>query len=368
MEKLRTCIVGCTGVVGQQFVRMLDSHPWFEVVLLAASSRSAGKTYAEAARWSLGAEIPGYAAAMPVVEASAAAVLESGAAIAFSALPAAVAAGLETELANGGCHVFTNASAHRMDPDVPVVVPEVNPEHFGLIRRAAPARGAIVADSNCSTAGLVLTLKPLLPFAPRRVVVSTYQAVSGAGRAGLPALDILGNAIPFIRGEEEKLARESNRILGCLAGPVVRDAGIEVCASCCRVAAREGHLMSVTADLDCDPAPDEIAGAFRDFRGVPQAMALPTAPQRPLIVRTEEDRPQPLLDAHAGFPPRARGMAVTIGRIRRHGRSVSFFLLVHNTIRGAAGTCILNAEYALRAGLIRQVAGRPPEGKEGGDP
>lgn len=356
MEKLRTCILGCTGIVGQQFVRMLEGHPWFEVVLLAASERSAGRTYAEAVRWSLGTEIPAYAAAMPVVAATAGAVRQSRSVIVFSALPAAIASDLETALADAGACVFTNASAHRMDPHVPAVVPEVNPEHFELIRPGARAGGAIVADCNCSTAGLVMALKPLLTFGLRRVTVSTYQAASGAGRSGLPALDILGNAVPFIRGEEEKLARESNRILGRLEGRTIRSAGIEVSASCCRVATRDGHLMSVTAELETEPTVGEIAEIFRSFRGEPQTLGLPTAPQCPLVVRPEEDRPQPVLDAHAGFPPRARGMAVSVGRIRQCGRSISFFLLVHNTIRGAAGTCILNAEYARQAGLIPRGA------------
>ena len=263
----------------------------------------------------------------------------------FSALPADVAAVLEPQLRDDGMFVFSNASAHRMDADVPIVIPEINPEHMELARRQRPEKGGfIVTNSNCSTAGLALALAPLVPFGIRTVTVSTYQSISGAGRKGLAAMEILGNAIPYIAGEEEKIEREVGKIFGSSA--------IEVRASVCRVPVREGHLESVLVEFEREVTEEQAAQAFSGFRGVPQELELPSAPLAPIVVLSDPDRPQPALDLWAGEPARAAGMAVSVGRIRRKGRALAFFLLVHNLVRGAAGTCVLAFELALKKGYL----------------
>jgi len=359
-KKIRTAILGSTGIVGQRFVALLADHPWFEIAALTASARSAGKPYGEAADWALGGDVPAAAAGMDILPSSAERLAEAGARIAFSALPAAAALDVEAELRGAGLAVFTNASAHRMDPDVPILVPEANDGHLDLARRQVAGHGGcIVANSNCTTAGLVLPLKALAPFGIEIVVVSSYQAISGAGRRGLAAYDIAGNVVPFIRDEETKLARESRKILGRLTDPGVESAPFDINASCARVPVRDGHLLSVAVELERTIDEEEARTALSAFRGAPQKLGLPTAPLSPLIVRTEDERPQPLVDIEAGSPGRARGMAVTVGRVRRSGRFLNFFALVHNTIRGAAGASVLNAELAVARGLIPRS--REPE-------
>ncbi len=352
-RRIKTAVLGATGLVGQEFVRLLADHPWFELALLTASARSTGLRYAEAAAWAVPGEMPRLARAMEIVPCSARLLSESGVRIAFSALPAAAARGVEAGLRAGGLAVFSNAGAHRMDEDVPVLIPEANADHLGLVRRQIASHGGfIVANSNCTASGLALALKPLEPFGIRTVVVASYQAISGAGRRGLSAFDIAANVVPFIADEEEKVERESRKVLGRLDGAGIEPAPFAVHAGCARVPVRFGHLLSATVELGREPAPAEAEEAFVSFRSAPQDLGLPTAPERPVIVRPEEDRPQPLRDVHAGSPERAQGMAVTVGRLRRQGRFLSFFLLVHNTVRGAAGTSVLNAELALRRGLI----------------
>lgn len=354
MDKIKTGILGCTGIVGQQFVRMLDSHPYFEIASLSASPRSAGKRYCETADWVVGGDFPQYVRDMVVTETSVEALLKEKVRVVFSALPAPIARGIEEELARKGLYVFSNASAHRLDLDVPILIPEVNPEHLELINtQIARHRGFIVANSNCSAAGLVLGLKPLLNFGLRSVTVTTYQALSGAGRRGVASLDIVDNLIPYIKDEEEKIERETGKIFGRIHKGGVKNASFEINASCCRVPTRDGHLESVAVELDEDVDIETILNAFNSFRGVPQELKLPTAPDAPVIVRTEENRPQPFLDRYAGTPERAKGMAITVGRIRKKGKKVNFFLLVNNAVRGAAGACILNAEFAVIKNRIR---------------
>lgn len=353
-NRIRAAVLGCTGLVGQQFVRMLAGHPHFETVALTASDGSAGKPYGRAAAWSSGGEVPASSAGSEVLGTSVDSVVESGAEVVFSALPAAAADRLEPELRRRGLFVFSNASSRRLDPDVPIVIPEVNAPHLALAERQALTHGgAIVTNSNCSTAGLVMVLAPLLRLGLESVTVMTYQAVSGAGRRGVAAMDISANVIPFIRNEEAKMARETRKILGTLAPEGVRDLEIEVNAACCRVPVREGHLLGLRLDFGTEVGPAAVKDALARFRSLPQDLALPTAPERPIIVREEEDRPQPVLDAWAGRPERARGMAVSVGRVRGSGRSINGFALVHNTVRGAAGTCVLTAELALSQGLLR---------------
>jgi len=358
MNKIKVGIMGCTGLVGQQFVRMLDAHPSFEVVMLTASINSAGKRYGEIADWIVSEHIPAYAADMMVKETSLKAFAESEAKVIFSALPAPVARDIEKELVKEGYQVFSNASAYRMDPEVPVIIPEVNPEHLDLVKVQDLGNGGfIVTNSNCSTAGMVMLLKPLMKFGINSVTVTTYQALSGAGRRGVASLAILGNVIPHIKNEEEKMETETLKILGILHKGKIKNADLMVNASCCRVPVRDGHLESVVIELHENNELETITDALRSFKSIPQVLKLPTAPESPLIVRTEDDRPQPALDAYNGTPERARGMAVTVGRIRKKANKFNFFLLSHNTIRGAAGTCILNAEYAYARKYIKPVTG-----------
>jgi aspartate-semialdehyde dehydrogenase len=310
MGKIKVAVLGASGLVGREFLRMLAGHPWCEVLA-----------------------------------ASAAECREKGVRVVFSTLPADTAAVIEAKLRDEGVFVFSNASAHRMDADVPIVIPEVNPEHMDLVRGQRSEKGGfIVTNSNCTTSGLALALAPLVPFGIRTVTVSTYQSISGAGRKGLAAMEILGNAIPYIAGEEEKIEQEVGKILGSSA--------IDVRASACRVPVREGHLESVLVEFERDVTEEQAARAFSGFCGVPQELGLPSAPLAPIIVLSEPDRPQPALDLWAGEPARAAGMAVSVGRIRRKGKALAFHLLVHNLVRGAAGTCVLAFELALKKGYL----------------
>jgi len=353
MRKRKVAVLGCTGLVGQQFIRMLDRHPNFEIVSLTGSERSAGQAYKDVVAWAAGGEIPSKAGQTTIAATTVESIASSGTEIVFSALPASAAGALETDLRDRGLFVFTNASAHRTDSDVPIVIPEINSEHLELaVRQKKRHGGFIVADSNCCTAGLALLLAPLQPFGIRSVAVTTFQAISGAGRRGLAAMDIAGNCIPFIRNEEAKLGSESGRILGGLNDDGIQNWDVPIRANCCRVPVREGHLLSVSVEFETEMDESTAARALAAFRGCPQEWSLPSAPEHPLIVRTEEDRPQPILDVWAGTPEPARGMAVTAGRLRSRGRILDLFGLVHNTIRGAAGTCLLTAETALHQGLL----------------
>lgn len=271
--------------------------------------------------------------------------------IIFSALPSGVAYDIEAELAGEGLPVFSNAGAHRREPAVPILIPEVNPDHLELVRSQDYGDGFIVTNSNCSTSGLVIALSPLVNFNILRVTVTTYQAVSGAGRKGVASLDILGNVIPFISQEEEKIAYETCKILGTMKNGAVRPATFEVNASCARVPVMDGHLESIVVDFKDSTILEDIAHALASFQGQPQKLGLPTAPLNPLIVMSEDDRPQPKRDL--SLTEGDLGMSVKVGRLRSHGSRLNMFLLVHNTIRGAAGASVLNAEFAKAKGVIR---------------
>lgn len=353
MEKLKAGVLGCTGIVGQHFVRMLSDHPYFELSLLAASKESAEKEYSEAVNWVIGGEIPEKAATMPVEDLSR---IESSVAkieVIFSALPSSIAGPVEEMLRAEGKFVFSNASSHRMAPDVPILLAEVNPEHLSLARiQREKYRGFIVTNSNCVVAGLALVLKPLMKFRPKNVVVTTYQSVSGAGLEGLYAMEIMDNLIPYIEKEEEKIIQETRKILGEIANGRISSANLELLPSCCRVPVREGHLESVVVEFEEEIDPQEIKKALQSFTGIPQKMELPSAPERPIVVLENEKRPQPRLDLKGGGKGLKEAMAVTVGRIRKQLNRIALFLLVHNTVRGAAGSSVLNAELALRLGYM----------------
>lgn len=361
MKKIKTAILGCTGLVGQQFVRLLADHPFFALSCLTASGRSAGKTYAEAMEDSPGSVAGTAARAQVIRETTAAAVIGSGAKVVFSALPASVSAPLETELRAAGLGVFSNASSMRMEADVPLLIPEVNSQHLALVeiqQRSNP--GFIVTNPNCVVSGLAIALKPLMALGLRCVTVTTFQAISGAGRRGVAAWDIMGNVVPHIANEEGKIVRETRKILGTLAGDHVAASGLDVFPACSRVPVKDGHLQSISAEFAKPVSGEALEQALAGFTAKPQQLQLPTAPRRPVIVLPGLDRPQPLLDAYAGEPGRAAGMAVSVGRLRPQGKRFAFFLLVHNTIRGAAGGSVLNAELAAMQGLL--PGGAPPAG------
>ncbi|HWG91166.1 MAG TPA: aspartate-semialdehyde dehydrogenase [Candidatus Thermoplasmatota archaeon] len=344
--KRKVAILGATGMVGQRFLSLLQNHPWFEVTALVASERSAGKTYGEAARWVLNEPMPDKYRDMPVVLSDAA--LDAD--LCFSAIPGDLAGPVESELAKKGYKIFSNAKAHRWDRDVPLLVPEVNPDHAHLVKRQNHGSGGyIVTNGNCSTIVMVMTLKPLVDaFGVKRVFVSTYQAVSGAGYPGVPSIDILGNVIPYIGSEEEKIEREPLKMLGTLGPDGVAPADLRVSATAVRVPVEEGHSMAVSVELGRAATPEEVARTMREWRSRPQHLKLPSAPERPLEVLSETNRPQPRKDWRRG-----NGMSVNVGRIRPDPLfTVKYFASGSNTVRGAAGSNILGAELLLAEGLL----------------
>ncbi len=347
MVKKKAAVLGATGMMGQKFVQLLTTHPWFEVAAVAASDRNVGKSYGEATGAGSG---KGFHEEhrLEVVEARPQAVGDPD--IVFSALPAEVASPIEEEFANAGFPVFSNASSHRMDEYVPLLNPEVNSEHAALVdqqKRRMKRDGFIVANPNCTTAILTLSLKPLdQAFGLEKVIVSSMQSISGAGYPGVASIDILENVIPFIRSEEEKVERETNKILGTATSP----ATITVSASCHRVPTIHGHIEAVFAKTLSSTSPEEAAERMARFQSVPQQLKLPSAPVYPLVVRREEDRPQTRLDVDEGG-----GMTVSVGRIRKDPamKGVKYIALGHNLVRGGAGCSILNAELLLAQKYIQ---------------
>jgi aspartate-semialdehyde dehydrogenase len=337
---LKAAVLGATGNVGQIFVQLLEGHPWFEVSTVAASERSSGRTYVEASRWRQSTPIPEAVSQMEVVDITPQAVRDVD--IIFSALPSEVAGKVEEEFARAGYVVVSNASSHRMDPDVPMLNPEINCDHVSLIEHQRKQRnwdGAIVTNPNCSTTVLTLPLKPVYDeFGIKSLIVSTMQAISGAGYPGVASLDIIDNVIPFIGGEEPKMESETQKILGTAKKP----ADFKVSASCHRVPTIDGHLEAVFVETKKNAEPRSVAEAMENFIGEPQKLKLPSAPQKPVIVTWEKDRPQTRLDRMEG-----KGMSTVVGRIRKDPvlKGIKFVALGHNTIRGAAGCGILNGEY-----------------------
>ncbi len=340
-------ILGATGMVGQQFVALLARHPWFRVSWLGASQRSEGKAYRDAAAWRLPAPLPDGVAALTVDAAA------PGRAprLVFSGLDASAAGEIEAAFAAAGHIVVSNARNYRMDPAVPLLIPEINPDHLRLLDAQQGAhgwKGRIVTNPNCSTVVLCMALAPLAPFGLKRVSVTTLQALSGAGYPGVPSWDILGNVIPFIDGEEEKIQTEPKKILGTLTGGSVVPHPMTISVQATRVPVHDGHTESIAVGLDRTVELDAIVDAFASFRGRPQELDLPSAPRRPVVYLTERNRPQPALDVN-----RDGGMTVTIGRLRPCPvLDYRFVALGHNTIRGAAGAAILNAELMHREGLL----------------
>jgi aspartate-semialdehyde dehydrogenase len=347
-NKLPVGILGATGIVGQRFIQMLEHHPWFEVGWLAASDRSEGRPYADAARWRLKTAIPPNVAKMTVAPATPAGAPK----IIFAALDSGVARELEPQFADAGCAVVSNSSALRMRQDVPLVIPEVNGDHIRMIEKQAwrtKSGGYVVTNPNCSAIGLVLALAPLhRAFTLETVMAVTMQAVSGAGYPGVASLDILGNVIPYIANEEEKMEEETQKLLGTLNGARIDSAPFAMSAQCNRVAVEDGHTESVAVRLKKKAAPDEMIAAWNDFQAEPQQLRLPSAPGQPVVYMTAADRPQPRFDCDLGA-----GMSTAVGRLRRcNVLDWKFTVLSHNTIRGAAGAALLNAELLKAKGYL----------------
>ncbi len=349
-SKLRAAILGVTGMVGQQYVRMLEDHPWFEVTTLVGS-RSAGKLYGEAVEWIDSYEPPARIMNMPVKVAEPE---SEDVDVVFSSLPTEAAYQLDTRYA-ARFPTVSDASSYRMEPDVPLLIPEVNPDHLGLLevqRRKRGWRGSLVTSPNCTATGLVIALKPLHDaYRVRKVVVSTMQALSGAGYPGVPSLRIIDNVIPYIKGEEEKVAAETKKMLGAKSSDAISPDPMGVSVMVHRVATIDGHLESAYIETERPVDVEEAKEVLRNFRGKPQEMKLPTAPERPIIVMEQDDRPQPRLDRMAGSVP---GMSTVVGRVRRglDDHSLRLTLLSHNTIRGAAGNAILIAEMMRELGYL----------------
>ncbi len=347
-KKIPVGVLGATGVVGQRFIQLLEAHPWFEVAWLAASDRSAGQDYGDTVRWRLKTPVPERVRGMRVATASP----EGAPGVIFAALDAAIASELEPQFAAAGCAVVSNSSAFRMHDNVPLIVPEVNADHLALIEKQTWRRqsgGFIVTNPNCSAIGLVVALAPLhQKFGIESIFVTTMQAVSGAGYPGVASLDILGNVIPYIAKEEEKMEAETRKLLGKLNGDHVEQAGFSMTAHCNRVAVEDGHTESVSVKLRQKAAAAEIIAAFNDFRSTPQQLRLPLAPAQPIVYYFAPDRPQPRFDVDCG-----NGMAVGVGRLRPCGiLDYKFIVLSHNTIRGAAGAALLNAELLKVQGYL----------------
>ncbi|MES2306795.1 MAG: aspartate-semialdehyde dehydrogenase [Gemmatimonadota bacterium] len=348
MTKIPVAILGATGTVGQKFITLLAEHPWFEIVQLAASAERVGKRFGDEVRWRESTPLPESVANIRLTACEPG----HGAKIAFSALDAAIAREVEPAFARAGAVVVSNASAFRMEPDVPLLIPEVNAAHLGLIPRQRRERGwtgAIIVNPNCSTAALVTAIAPLHhAFLLRVAAVATLQAASGAGYPGVPSLDLLGNVIPYIGGEEEKIEAETAKILGRLHNEEIHHAAINVSAMVHRVPVVDGHMVSASLGFEREPSIEEAIAVLEGFRGDATVAALPSSPALPIEVDRRADRPQSRLDLNRG-----NGMTVTVGRVRpcplHHLRLVA---LGHNLVRGAAGAAVQNAELAVSSGLL----------------
>lgn len=348
MKKISVGILGATGTIGQKFVLLLANHPWFEIRELAASEQSAGRRYEDACSWKQATAIPEKVRAITVKPCQP----DLDCKLVFSGLDASVAGEVEESFAAKGYWVFSNARNHRMDVDVPLVIAELNADHLDLVPFQQKNRGwsgAIITNSNCSAIVFALSLGPLhRTFGVEAVHVVTLQAISGAGYPGLPSLDILGNVIPFISGEEEKIECESQKILGKLAGNAIDPARFSVSAQANRVPVEEGHLECVSLGLSSRASVQEVIRCWQEFQGPPQELDLPSAPAQPVIVFSEKDRPQPRLDAW-----KYSGMCSLVGRVRPCPLfDIKYVVLGHNTIRGGAGASVLNAELAIKRGML----------------
>jgi aspartate-semialdehyde dehydrogenase len=345
--RIEVGILGATGMVGQHFIKFLQGHPWFDLTWLGASERNTGKKYKDAMTWHLGGTVPESVAEKSVEE------CKPGNAprLLFSATDASVATEIERAFAEAGHVVVSNSRNHRMEQDVPLLVPEINPDHLKLVpgqQRARGWKGQIVTNPNCSTIVLTMGLAPLKQFGITRIIATTMQAISGAGYPGVPSMDIMGNVIPFIGGEEEKMQQETQKIMGEFRGDHVEPLPARMSAHCNRVPVVDGHTVTVSVELSARPTEADLLNAFQQYSGVPQERSLPSAPKQPVIYMPEQNRPQPRKDVE-----RERGMAAFVGRLRAcPALDWKFVALGHNTVRGAAGAAVLNAELMHSEGML----------------
>src|SRR6266567_4068875 len=347
-ERTAVGVLGATGMVGQSFAKFLQNHPWFDVTWVGASDRSAGKKYGEATNWRLDGVMPAKIAGLTVSDCTPG---NGAPKLMFSAMDASVATEIEQAFAMAGHVVVSNSRNHRMDRDVPLLVPEINYDHLKLIpgqQKLRGWKGQIATNPNCSTIVLTMGLAPLKQFGITKVIATTLQAISGAGYPGVPSMDINANVVPFIGGEEEKMQQETQKILGAYAGDHIEPLAAKVSAHCNRVPVVDGHTVTISVEFSAKPSEADIRRAFDSYSSVPQQRELPSAPRRPVIYMTETDRPQPRKDAE-----RERGMATFLGRLRACPvLDYKFVALGHNTVRGAAGAAVLNAELMYSEGLL----------------
>jgi aspartate-semialdehyde dehydrogenase len=347
MQTLEVGILGATGMVGQHFIKFLQGHPWFKLTWLGASDRSAGKVYGDAMTWHLAGGLPDSAARLAVEDSKPG----NAPQLLFSAMDVSVATDIERAFAQAGHVVVSNSRNHRMERDVPLLVPEINPDHLKLVpvqQRARGWKGQIVTNPNCSTVVLTMGLGPLKQFGITRVVATTLQAISGAGYPGVASMDIVGNVIPFIGGEEEKMQQETQKILGEFQGDHIEPLAAKVSAHCNRVPVVDGHTVTISVEFSSKPSEADVRHAFDVFTALPQQRGLPSAPPRPVIYLEEANRPQPRKDAD-----RDRGMTACVGRLRAcPALDYKFVALGHNTVRGAAGAAVLNAELMHSEGML----------------
>jgi len=352
MKKIQCVVLGATGVVGQHFLRMLAGHPLFQVAAVCASEGRIGQRLGDV-KALIPEGIPEEVADLTFVAMEVKTLLAKKIQVAFSALPTDVAREVEKDLSIAGIHVFSNASAYRMDEHVPILIPEVNYPHLTLAReQMQSSKGFIITNANCTTTGLALALLPLLPFGIRKLVMASYQAISGAGYPGVPALDISGNVIPHIDGEEAKVRQECTKIFGKGDGDMIKPTDWEIHAHCVRVPTLVGHLLSVHVEVETTPSWEHVQTAMESFQPDRSVQGLPTAPVKPVLLTLDKFRPQPSRDVMAGEPVRAQGMAVVVGRLEVEKNIIRLVTLSNNLIRGAAGGSVLNAELAHREGLL----------------
>ena len=353
MDKIKVAVLGATGMIGQRFIEMLENHPYFEMEGLYASERSEGKKLRDVLK--VRDHVYKEETLDRKIEVMDIKKIAKNDRIAFSGIPSDLAGPTETELAEAGVGVFTNAGSHRMDPNVAILIPEVNPDHIYSVKdqKTFANGGFIITNANCSSTGIAAPLAVMNDnYQLKEVFISTYQALSGAGYPGVPSLDAVGNVVPFIKNEEEKMESELAKMLGKYENGKFEFAKFRTFANCARVPVVDGHLESLTIRMGSEPSLEELIGKLESFKGEPQKLDLPSAPPQPIIVRREDNRPQPAFDVFAGGTGRSKGMAITLGRIRKKEEYYKIFALSHNTLRGGAGGSVLNAELAVKKKLL----------------
>jgi len=354
MKQIKTAILGATGLVGQQFINILSEHPYFSIDALIASEKNSGKNYADVVRWKAGYSIPQSVISKRIDKFSIELLKSRGIKIIFSALPSNVSLQYEKELRDEGFYIFSNSSSYRMKEDVPIIIPEVNPNHIFLIEKQKKKHiGFIITNPNCSTTGIVSVLKPLSDFGLESVYISTYQSISGAGINGISAINAINNIIPYIKDEEQKIEDESRKILSEVDknDEILVEPSFKIISNCMRVPSLYSHLISMIINVKDDVSLSLIEKKLSEFSNIPEELNLPLAPKQYIHICKEKDRPQPALDFPIPFD-RDAGMIIKLGRLEKIGKTIKLFILFNNTLRGAAGASVLNAELVVEQKLV----------------